>query len=94
MSAISFYITPGALISNPVAVVRSSDATDFARHAVDGARKVLGSEHPNTKKYEHLLQELLAKVGAGDRSGFARQSNGRCCALFALSLNCDSNRVG
>jgi hypothetical protein len=39
------------------------EATAFAQRAADGARKVLGPEHRNTKKYEQLLQELLAKSG-------------------------------
>jgi hypothetical protein len=38
-------------------------ASVFARRAADGARKVLGLENPDTKKYEQLLQELLAKQG-------------------------------
>jgi len=39
------------------------EATTLARRAADGARKVLGPEHQDTKKYEQLLQELLAKEG-------------------------------
>ena len=39
------------------------EASAFAQRAADGARKVLGPEHPDTKKYEQLLQELLAKEG-------------------------------
>ena len=35
----------------------------FAQRAVEGAQKVLGPEHPDTKKYEQLLRELLAKEG-------------------------------
>jgi tetratricopeptide (TPR) repeat protein len=33
-------------------------AKELARRAADGARKVLGPDHPNTKKYEKLLAEL------------------------------------
>jgi hypothetical protein len=36
------------------------EAKDFARRAVQGARKVLGAEHPDTKRYEKLLAELEA----------------------------------
>jgi len=39
------------------------EALALAQRASDGARKVLGPEHPDTKKYEQLLQELLAKKG-------------------------------
>jgi hypothetical protein len=39
------------------------EAAPFAQRAADGARKVLGPEHPDTKKYEQLRQELLAKNG-------------------------------
>jgi hypothetical protein len=38
------------------------EAKAFAQRAVDGARKVLGPAHPDTKKYE-FLHELLAKEG-------------------------------
>jgi len=37
------------------------EAVPFAQHAADGARKVLGLEHPDTKKYEQLRQQLLVK---------------------------------
>jgi hypothetical protein len=37
-------------------------ATDFARRAANGARMVLGADHPDTKKYEKLQQELLTKA--------------------------------
>jgi hypothetical protein len=40
---------------------KPQDASVFAQRAADGARKLLGSEHPDTKKYEQLRQELLAK---------------------------------
>jgi tetratricopeptide (TPR) repeat protein/class 3 adenylate cyclase len=33
-------------------------AKELARRAADGARKVLGPDHPNTKKYEKLVAEL------------------------------------
>jgi tetratricopeptide (TPR) repeat protein len=33
-------------------------AKELAQRAADGARKVLGPDHPNTKKYEKLLAEL------------------------------------
>ncbi|MBV8215171.1 MAG: hypothetical protein JOZ08_18340 [Verrucomicrobia bacterium] len=36
-------------------------AAPFAQRAADGARKVLGLEHPDTKQYEQLLHELVAK---------------------------------
>jgi eukaryotic-like serine/threonine-protein kinase len=39
------------------------EASAFAQRAADGARKVLGPDHPDTKKYEQLRQELLAKNG-------------------------------
>jgi hypothetical protein len=39
------------------------EASGFAQRAADGARKVLGPDHPDTKKYEQLRQELLAKNG-------------------------------
>jgi Tetratricopeptide repeat len=39
------------------------EASAFAQRAVDGARKVLGPAHPDTKKYEQFLHELLAKAG-------------------------------
>jgi tetratricopeptide (TPR) repeat protein len=34
------------------------EAKEFARRAAEGARKVLGPEHPSARKYEKLLQEL------------------------------------
>ena len=37
---------------------KTTDAKDFAKRAADGARKVLGPEHPDTKKYEQLWEEL------------------------------------
>ena len=37
------------------------EAREFARRAADGARKVLGPDHPSTREYENLLQELEAK---------------------------------
>ena len=33
-----------------------------AQRAAEGARKVLGSEHPDTRKYEKLQQELVVKA--------------------------------
>ena len=39
------------------------EASTFAQRAADGARKVLGPNHPETKKYEQLEQELLANGG-------------------------------
>ena len=39
------------------------EASAFAQRAADGARKILGTDHPDTKKYEKLEQELLAKEG-------------------------------
>jgi hypothetical protein len=39
------------------------EASAFARRAADGARKVLGPDHPDTKKYDQLYQELVAKGG-------------------------------
>jgi hypothetical protein len=38
------------------------EATTFVERAVDGARKVLVPEHPDTKKYEKLQQELVVKA--------------------------------
>jgi tetratricopeptide (TPR) repeat protein len=37
------------------------EAKDFARRAAEGARKVLSPNHPSTRKYEKLLQDLEAK---------------------------------
>ena len=37
------------------------EASAFAQRAADGERKVLAPDHPDTKKYEQLRQELLAK---------------------------------
>jgi tetratricopeptide (TPR) repeat protein len=37
------------------------EAKEFARRAAEGARKVLGSDHPSTRKYEKLLADLEAK---------------------------------
>ena len=34
------------------------EAKEFARRAAEGARKVLGLDHPSTQKYTELLQEL------------------------------------
>jgi hypothetical protein len=34
----------------------------LAQRAAEGARKLLGPEHPDTKKYEKLQQELIAKT--------------------------------
>ena len=36
-------------------------AKEFARRAAEGARKVLGPNHPSTRKYEKLLQNLEAQ---------------------------------
>ena len=35
-----------------------AEAKEFAQQAVEGARKVLGLDHPSTQKYTKLLQEL------------------------------------
>ncbi|MFY9987935.1 MAG: tetratricopeptide repeat protein [Chthoniobacterales bacterium] len=40
-----------------------AEASDFVRRAVEGARKILGADHPFTKKCEQLLHELLGKEG-------------------------------
>ena len=37
------------------------EASALAQRAAEGARKLLGPEHPDTKKYEKLQQELFAK---------------------------------
>jgi tetratricopeptide (TPR) repeat protein len=37
------------------------EGKEFARRAAEGGRKVLGPEHPNTKKYEKLLADLESK---------------------------------
>src|SRR5690242_397582 len=37
------------------------ETKEFARRAAEGARKVLGPNHPSTQKYEKLLAELHAK---------------------------------
>jgi class 3 adenylate cyclase len=37
---------------------RAAEDLAFARRAADGARKVLGPDHPSTHKYEELLAEL------------------------------------
>jgi hypothetical protein len=37
------------------------EAKEFARRAAAGGRKVLGSDHPSTRKYEKLLADLEAK---------------------------------
>jgi tetratricopeptide (TPR) repeat protein len=37
------------------------EAKEFARRAAEGARKVLGPNHPSTRKYEKLLQNLEAQ---------------------------------
>jgi hypothetical protein len=34
----------------------------FAQRAADGALKVLGPEHPDTKEYERLRQQLSEKI--------------------------------
>jgi len=34
------------------------EAKEFARRAAEGARKVLGPNHPSTRKYEKLLADL------------------------------------
>jgi hypothetical protein len=39
----------------------SEDTVLFAKRAADGAEKVLGPDHPDTKKCEQLRQELLVK---------------------------------
>jgi hypothetical protein len=38
------------------------EAIKLAERAAEGARNVLGSDHPDTKKYEKLQQELLVKA--------------------------------
>ena len=40
---------------------KASEAKALAQRAADGARKSLGPEHPDTKKYEQLRDELFAK---------------------------------
>ena len=45
------------------AEVKIQEASTFAQRAAEGARKVLGPDHPDTKKYEQLKEELLAKGG-------------------------------
>jgi Tetratricopeptide repeat len=40
---------------------KASEAKTFAQRAADGARRSLGPEHPDTKKYEQLRDELAAK---------------------------------
>ena len=40
---------------------KTQEAKEFAQRAAEGARKVLGPDHPSTRKYEKLLQELEAK---------------------------------
>jgi hypothetical protein len=42
---------------------KTREAKTFAQRAADGALKVLGPEHPDTKKYEQLRQELTVKEG-------------------------------
>ena len=42
---------------------QTHEANALGQRAADGARNVLGPEHPETKKYEQLLQELLARAG-------------------------------
>ena len=37
------------------------EAREFARRAAEGARKVLGPDHPSTRKYEKLLTDLEPK---------------------------------
>jgi len=37
------------------------EARELAQRAAEGARKVLGPYHPDTKKYEQLLEKLVAK---------------------------------
>jgi hypothetical protein len=38
------------------------EAIKLAERAAEGARNALGSDHPDTKKYEKLQQELLVKT--------------------------------
>jgi hypothetical protein len=40
---------------------KAPEAKALAQRAADGARKTLGPEHPDTKKYEQMREELLAK---------------------------------
>ena len=40
---------------------RIQEAKEFARRAANGGRKVLGPDHPSTRKYEKLLADLEAK---------------------------------
>ena len=37
------------------------EAKEFAQRAAEGARKVLSPNHPSTRKYEKLLQDLSAR---------------------------------
>jgi hypothetical protein len=39
-----------------------TQAKELARRAVEGARKALGPDHPNTKKYEALWHDLETAV--------------------------------
>jgi len=37
---------------------KTAEAKALAERAVEGAQKLLGSEHPDTKKYRQLLDSL------------------------------------
>ena len=54
--------------TNDHVILIDRPASAFAQRAADGARKALGPEHPDTKKYERLLDELLAKRFELDRA--------------------------
>ena len=41
---------------------KKKEAKEFAKRAAEGAQKVLGPEHPDTKTYEKVWQQLQAGV--------------------------------
>jgi hypothetical protein len=58
-------VSVAVLLSRAASCLRAqenaSEAKVLAQRAADGARKTLGPEYPDTKKYEQLREELFAK---------------------------------
>ena len=44
---------------------KNEEAATFAQRAADGARRILGEEHPETRSYQDLAAELTGKGGVG-----------------------------
>jgi hypothetical protein len=44
---------------------KTSEAKQFAQRAAEGALRILGSDHPDTKNYQQLVQDLSKPTQPG-----------------------------